>query len=246
MLTAGTLGTMVLVTLAWRRPKERVGFAAAALCTAVGVCFRAIVAAYAATIATGVEKTGKYMSLPLKEELLAEAYADGARGLALASVVLVLTCGFCLFAFRTRRARLVPLAVAAALLAPMGWLATRGIGLHDRLFAEEFADVPTGTERERCDILSDLVVEKGDMGRAEKFRPNARRLAHHCVASWLSTLDRGGPELAELESRAAFRHHMGQLKGSTALDFVAASNLLVDAQQLRDVRSRQAMASTSR
>lgn len=235
-----SLLSFVLLILSWRRPAKRKDLSLAALGLAAFAAVDAIRVAGMGHHVAGVATSSPYVDLTQKERILGEAYREAVPPLVLAAIVLVLVSGWCIAVLRTRRERIAPLALGATLLLVMGWLGTRGVGLHERTARAYFADV--GTSEDGCLSLSAAVSEAGGMDAATSYEPRAREMAHQCVDLWLSTIERGDEAAKRLDLHAQAAHQLLRLKGTTALDLVAESNLLVDDAQRREVLRRKALA----
>lgn len=240
-----TAAVLFWTILALVRPNSRTPLTAAALATAGGVAIRAIAGA-ALEHHTAMRATAGDVDLTMKERVLAEAYAEGLPRLAFAATVLALTFAFSLFALRSARARLASLASVIILFIPMAWLGTRHVGLHDRTMREYAARYTPKSEgaaptNDECFWLSDAVRAAGGMTELERQQSGARDLAHACVGRWLDAIDRGGADKAELDEKAHVAHMLVTIEGTSALDLVAESVLLVDDAQRVEVRRRLAV-----
>lgn len=238
----GLVLVVVLCGLSVALPKHRGALAASTFVIACAIAIRAVFTA----LAENVVAHRATVDLPpgsQKEAILTEAFNDTLPRLALAAGALVLALGLGLFAFRALRARVASILVGAVLFGALGWMGTRGVGIHERMAREVFVQV--ASSEDRCLALGDAVRSVGGIDAAERYEPRVRRLGHDCVASWLDALDRGGAERERLEERARLARMMTRIKSASPLDLIEESGLLVDDAQKLEIAKRKASVASA-
>jgi hypothetical protein len=243
--------TFVPFLMLRRNEDARALLSVSGLCLAVTAAVPALLRSVNDHLVAHYAAAGDYIDLSQKVTILSEACTDHLSGLLAAAGLLAVATVWCFFGLPKSfsHARLFALLPAAAFFLPMAWLGLRGVGLRDRLLREAFSRVEVPSSHlsfdEGCGALAEAVDVAGDMDQAVRLRPDARRLAHRCVAGWLAAFDRGGEERARLEARAHMAHQLHAIEGTTVMDWIESTNLLADPEQAHEVTLRKMLAMAS-
>lgn len=238
---------LFLGILGWRVPRYRNVFALAAPGLAglggIGASLKTYAEYCVAQSATdGVYTDSVHIDYVQSEQILGEAYAAALPRLAASGAVLVAGLIFCLVCTRSNGARLLATAGVCVVLAPLVWLGTRGIGLHERTFRAALAKADTSWAG--CRELEGAIEFAGSVEEAARIEPRVKDDARVCVASWLEAIDDDGAAKRQLAFQAeVYRSlHPGSSVHPDALGRIENSVLLFDEGQRRAVARRRATA----
>jgi hypothetical protein len=196
--------------------------------------------------------SGDVVDASMKETMLREVYGEYTTFVAIAIVAVLVAGGAFLVSRRTAFSRIGAIAMIAALVAPLGFAASKPYTLHDRMMHEMFAaaDVEHADDYDtldkRCGKLESAVQAAGGIDAARRYEPHVDAMSRRCISSWLDALDRGGKDAEALETRAVVFDglHPEGTPCASSYALLERSSLLVDDGQRNEVSSRALAAST--